>query len=61
MVKVFKNEKSKSKVFESYDNMLKLWNVKLEEDDIDTTYGITHCIKTGSNKITTPFDTWCWR
>lgn len=47
MVSAFKSEKKKEQVLKSYDNLLKLWDVDITETDINTKYGITHCILCG--------------
>ena len=46
-MKVFKNEKAKRKVFETYNQLLSAWGVELQEGDIDTKYGSTHIIACG--------------
>ncbi len=47
MVKVFKNQKAKEKVLKSYDQLLKKWDVEYVEKDVQTSFGVTHCIITG--------------
>lgn len=47
-MKVFKSEKAKRKILETYDQLLNMWGVKLEERDIDTHYGSTHVIEWGN-------------
>ncbi|GKX30792.1 hypothetical protein SH1V18_32720 [Vallitalea longa] len=53
MVKVFKNQKGREQVLKSYDNLLELWDTDIEEVNLQTRYGITHCIKSG-NKANPP-------
>jgi pimeloyl-ACP methyl ester carboxylesterase len=48
MIKVFKNDKGKEQVLKSYNQLLKLWNIDIEEVDLETKYGITHCIIAGN-------------
>ncbi|NDI33912.1 alpha/beta fold hydrolase [Chengkuizengella sediminis] len=50
--KVFKSEEGKKLLYESYDILLKMWDVEVEEHDIATTYGRTHIIEAGD--ITKP-------
>ncbi|AOZ93758.1 alpha/beta fold hydrolase [Paenibacillus crassostreae] len=47
-MKVFKSEKAKTKVLETYDKLLEMWDVEVHERDIETTYGSTHIIECGS-------------
>lgn len=51
-MKVYKNNKAKINIYNTYDKLLKLWEVSIEEIDIPTTYGTTHIIKCG--KATNP-------
>jgi len=46
-MKVYKNAKARKNVLDSYDELLKMWNVRLEETDIPATYGTTHVITCG--------------
>jgi len=46
-MKVFKNEKAKKRVLDTYDQLLDRWNVDKEEIDVSTTYGATHIILCG--------------
>ena len=43
-MKVYKSEKAKKRVLDTYDQLLAMWNVDKEERDIPTTYGTTHVI-----------------
>ncbi|MCL2052589.1 MAG: alpha/beta hydrolase [Lachnospiraceae bacterium] len=52
-MKVYKNEKAKKRVLDTYDKLLEMWNVDKEERDIQTTYGMTHVILCG-NKSNPP-------
>ncbi|MBN2853204.1 MAG: alpha/beta hydrolase [Clostridia bacterium] len=49
-MKVFKNEKGKQLILQSYDKLLKMWDVEYIEEDIQTTYGMTHVIKVGDSR-----------
>ncbi len=44
----FKSLAGKQLIYESYDRLLELWGVDKEELDIDTRYGTTHIIISGS-------------
>lgn len=46
-MKVFKSEKGKNKLYESYDKLLKLWDTEYEERDVITKFGTTHIIEAG--------------
>ena len=48
-MKIYKNNKGKELVIKSYNELLKLWNIKYEEVNLKTKYGITHCIISGDN------------
>lgn len=48
MIKVFTSKSGNEQVLKSYDHLLKSWDIDKEEIDIDTTYGITHCIAAGT-------------
>ncbi|MFS1513774.1 alpha/beta fold hydrolase [Chengkuizengella sp. SCS-71B] len=50
--KIFKSEQGKKLLFESYDRLLEMWDVEVQEHDIETTYGKTHIIEAGD--ITKP-------
>lgn len=47
MVNSFKNAKAKEQVWQSYQQLVDQWPIPLEELDLPTTYGLTHCILTG--------------
>ena len=49
MKKVFKSGKMEKSILSSYDELLKLWAVDFTEKDIDTEYGVTHCIFAGDS------------
>lgn len=51
-MKVFKSEKVKMKIFETYDQLLNMWGVNLSEIEIDTNYGSTHIIEWGEEHNT---------
>ncbi|CQR54484.1 alpha/beta fold hydrolase [Paenibacillus riograndensis] len=48
MVKVFKSEAGKEAVLHSYNMLLRQWNTEIQELDIETPYGTTHCIVAGN-------------
>ncbi|WP_339802677.1 alpha/beta hydrolase [Paenibacillus sp. FSL R5-0744] len=47
MVNSFKNAKAQERVWHSYEQMIEQWPIPLEELDVPTTYGLTHCILAG--------------
>lgn len=47
MVNSFKNAKAQERVWHSYEQMVEQWPIQLEEIDVSTTYGLTHCILAG--------------
>ena len=49
-MKVFKSEKSKKKILETYDELVKMWGVKYKENEVETVYGITHVIECGNEE-----------
>ncbi|KAB1440436.1 alpha/beta fold hydrolase [Candidatus Galacturonibacter soehngenii] len=46
-VKIYKNKKAKEKVMDTYQQLLKQWEVEISEFDIHTFYGSTHVITAG--------------
>lgn len=48
-VKVYRNKKVQKEIIRTYDRLLELWNVDKMEQDIETTYGMTHVITCGDN------------
>jgi len=46
-MKVFKSTKAQKNVLDTYDKLLKMWNVDFKETNIPTTYGATHVIMCG--------------
>ena len=46
-MKVYKSAKAQKNVINTYDKLLRMWNVDIEEADISTTYGTTHVITCG--------------
>lgn len=48
MVKVFKSEKGRERALESYNQLLEMWDTEIEETDVETSYGTTHCITAGN-------------
>ncbi len=47
VVNVFKNESAKEKVLHSYNRILDMWGTDFQAHDIETKYGVTHCITAG--------------
>lgn len=47
MISSFKNVKGKDRVWQSYRQLVDQWPITVEEIDIPTTFGLTHCIVTG--------------
>ena len=46
-MKVYKNVQAQKRIWETYDQLLSLWNVDTVELDVATTYGTTHVILCG--------------
>jgi len=46
-MKIFKSAIAQQNILDSYDRLLKMWDVDIEETDIPTTYGTTHIITCG--------------
>ncbi len=44
---IYRSEKAGRRIVETYDRLLSMWGVALEERDIDTLYGTTHVIVCG--------------
>lgn len=49
-MKVFKSEKGRNEVLESYDRLLNAWEVDFEETDVASEYGTTHVIQAGDKR-----------
>jgi pimeloyl-ACP methyl ester carboxylesterase len=47
MVKKYKSAEGGRKILETYDALLKLWAVDIQEEDVQTPYGSTHLIMAG--------------
>ncbi|WP_339206746.1 alpha/beta hydrolase [Paenibacillus sp. FSL K6-3182] len=47
MIKIYKSESGKEQVLRSYNALLELWPTEFEELDINTKYGVTHCLISG--------------
>lgn len=47
-MKVYKNRNAMQNIIETYDKLLGMWGVNVEEKDILTTYGTTHVILCGN-------------
>lgn len=50
MLEIYKNQKGKDEVLNSYNDLLKQWGVEFIEEDIQTTFGSTHCILAGKRE-----------
>lgn len=48
-MKVFRTEKGKNELFESYSRLIEKWDVEVIERDIETKFGTTHIIESGQN------------
>jgi len=48
-MKVYKSEKAKKRIHDTYNRLLDMWGVDKEEQDIPTAYGTTHAILCGKN------------
>jgi len=46
-MKVYKTEKGKNDLYESYEKLIEQWDVELEENNIVTKFGTTHIIEAG--------------
>jgi pimeloyl-ACP methyl ester carboxylesterase len=49
-MKVYKSEKARERILDSYDRLLALWDTDTVELDIPTTYGTTHVILCGDRE-----------
>jgi pimeloyl-ACP methyl ester carboxylesterase len=49
-MKVFKSKNAKNYIYNTYDQLLDMWNVDKVEREIMTTYGTTHVITCGDEK-----------
>ncbi len=47
-MKVYKSVKAQRNIFDTYDRLLAIWNIIMEERDIPTKYGATHVILCGN-------------
>jgi len=47
-MKVYKSEKAKKRIYDTYNQLLDMWGVDKEEQDISTTYGTTRVILCGN-------------
>ncbi|AEG61505.1 alpha/beta fold hydrolase [Desulforamulus ruminis] len=50
MVKRFKSLEGRQLIYESYNRLLNLWEVSIDEIDLDTMYGKTHIILSGNKE-----------
>lgn len=46
-MKVFRTEKGKKELYESYDRLINQWDFEVIERDIETKFGITHIVDSG--------------
>lgn len=49
-MKIFKNESAKERVMNSYNRILGMWSTEFQEHDIETKFGMTHCITSGNRE-----------
>jgi pimeloyl-ACP methyl ester carboxylesterase len=47
MINIYKNDAGKEQVLHSYDRILEMWSTDFQEHDVETAYGMTHCITSG--------------
>ena len=47
-MKVFKSKKAEKLVLDTYNQLLVMWDVDIEERDISTSYGSTHVVLCGN-------------
>lgn len=47
-MRVYKSEKGKRWIYESYDRLLLAWDVPIQEREIESSYGTTHVIEAGA-------------
>jgi pimeloyl-ACP methyl ester carboxylesterase len=47
IMRVYKNERAKEKIYETYERLLAMWAVDAEERDIASIYGTTHVVICG--------------
>ncbi|MUT68318.1 alpha/beta fold hydrolase [Paenibacillus sp. NEAU-GSW1] len=47
-MKIFKSAKGREQVLQSYNRLLEQWSVAYQEADVETRYGVTHCIIAGN-------------
>lgn len=50
VVKAFRTENGKARILQLYDHMLESWNTDIREVNIETKYGVTHCIIAGNKE-----------
>lgn len=46
-MKVFKSEKGRDELYQSYNRLLKQWGIEVSESDIETKFGVTHVLEAG--------------
>lgn len=47
---IFKSETAKEQVMNSYNQILAMWSTEYQEHDVETRYGMTHCITSGKKE-----------
>lgn len=47
---IFKSETAKEQVMNSYNQILAMWSIEYQEHDVETKYGMTHCITAGQRE-----------
>ena len=51
MQSVYKSAEKRDALIASYNRILSTWAVEHEERDLETSYGVTHCIVSGSPEL----------
>ena len=50
-MKIYRSEKSKERILDSYDRLLTAWDVPVEQMDVKTRYGMTHVNAAGAANL----------
>ena len=50
MISAYKNREGMEEVIKSYNELLKQWGAEYTEEDVPTSFGITHCILAGNKE-----------
>lgn len=48
-MKIFKNESAKERVMQSYNEIMNMWDVDVQEYRVETDYGSTYCLTAGNS------------